>query len=165
MRIQPEVLAQFFKSKERIVNRSNMNASLVLYMFFLAVFLTMTFSVILKNRGPWNNPMLFFLALFLTSWTIPLWFGHVTIRDTTYPFVSVTGISILIAVLLAAAKPPRAFRNKVWRIRDRREVEIVTKPEDQQRLMVPNFYYWGLIIFESLLIIAAYSRQYFEMTG
>lgn len=142
-----------------------MNITLVLYLFLLSVFLTMTFSVILKNRGPWNNPMLSFLVLFLTSWSISLWFGHVTIHNIEYPFISVTGITLLIAVLLAAAKSPYPTRNKLRRIRDSKQVEVVTKPEDRQRGMVPNFYFWGLIIFESLLIIAAYSSAYFEMGG
>jgi hypothetical protein len=142
-----------------------MGLRLVLYLFFISVFLTMTLSVILKNRGPWDNPMLFFLVLFLTSWTILLWFGNVTIRSIEYPFISVTAITILIAVLLAAARTSRATRNKVRRIRDSKQVEVVTRMEDNQRWMFPNFYYWGLILFESLLIIGAYSREYFEMAG
>jgi hypothetical protein len=142
-----------------------MGLRLVLYLFFISVFLTMTLSLILKNRGPWDNPMLFFLVLFLTSWTILLWFGNVTIRSIEYPFISVTAITLLIAVLLAAARTSRATRNKVRRIRDSKQVEVVTRMEDNRRWMVPNFYYWGLILFESLLIIGAYSMEYFKMAG
>jgi hypothetical protein len=106
--------------------------------------------------------MLYFLVLFLTSWSISLWFGQVTIKKISYPFLSVTVITLLIAVLLAAARSKPTTRKKMRKLQDRKVVEVVTRPDESRERTMPNFYYWGLIVFESLLILSAYTLKYIE---
>ena len=137
-----------------------MSIYLLLYLFFLTVFLTLTFSLIIKNRGPWNNPMLFFLILFLTSWSIFLWLGPADIQDRSYPYASVTGLTVLISMFLAATKTIKTEKNRMRRIRDRKVLEVETKSDYRQERFLPNAYFWLLIIIESLAIITAYFLRF-----
>ena len=137
-----------------------MDLFLLLYLFFLAVFLTFGFTLIFRNRGPWNNPMLFFLVLFLTSWVIILWLGPVSIRGESHPYLSATLFSVLVALLLAATRITKLEKEKVRRLEDKEVVEVVTKAEYRQNRVIPNVFFWVLITLESLMIIAAYSFKF-----
>lgn len=137
-----------------------MTLYLLLCIFLISVFLTFTFTMVLKNRGPWNNPMLFFLIHFLTSWSIVLWSDPVILNGKSYPFVTGTAIAFLIAVLLAATRTVKADLEKIRRLKDNQIVEVVTKPKEHQARAIPNRYYWGLVVFESLMIMAAYLLKY-----
>ncbi len=133
-----------------------MTLLLLLYLFFLSVFLTATFTLIFKNRGPWNNPMLFFILLFMTSWAISLWSGPVSIQGNSHPFLTVSAITLLITVLLSASRTEKRERQRVRGLTDNSVLNVETKTETGQARIIPNVYFWILLTIESLLIIAAY---------
>jgi hypothetical protein len=133
-----------------------MTLNLLLYIFLLSVFLTITFSLVFKNLGPWNNPMLFFLVHFLTTWSILLWSEPVIIHDKGYPLLTGTGLALLIAVFLAATKTMTGDIKKIRRIRDRKLMAVLTQSKEVQRRIMPNRYFWVLVIIESLLIVSTH---------
>ena len=137
-----------------------MTLYLLLYLFLLSIFLTFTLTLVLKNRGPWNNPMLFFIIHFLTAWSIVLWSDPVTLHGEPYPFITGTAVSILMALLLAATKTVKGDLEKIRRLEDNQVVEVVTKSRENPARIMPNRYFWGLVLFESLVIIAAYLFKY-----
>jgi hypothetical protein len=100
--------------------------------------------------------MLFFLILFLTSWSVFLWLGPVYIQSKSYPYASVTGLTILISLFLAATKIIKMEKNRIRRIKDKKVMEVVTKSDFRQERILPNAYFWLLVIIESLVIISAY---------
>jgi hypothetical protein len=122
--------------------------------------MTFTLTIVFKNRGPWNNPMLFFLIHFLTSWSLVLWSEPFSLDNKPYPVITFTAISILIAVLLAATKTLEGGVEKFRRVKDNHIVQVVTQTKNKQIRLMPNRYFWGLVIFESCLIIAAYLLEY-----
>jgi hypothetical protein len=101
--------------------------------------------------------MLFLLMLFMTSWTIGLWSGPVTIQHKHYPILTVSAISLLIAMLLSASRTITRERQKVRRITDKSLVNVVTQTETNQGRIIPNVAFWILLTIESILIIAAYT--------
>jgi hypothetical protein len=123
--------------------------------------MTFTFTMVFKNRGPWNNPMLFFLIHLLTSWSIVLWSEPFSLDGKPYPVITITAISILIAALLAATKSLKEEVEKIRRLKDNQIVEVVAQSKNKQTRMMPNRFFWGLVIFESCLIMAAYLLEYF----
>lgn len=133
-----------------------MTLNLLLYVFLLSVFLTITFSLVFKNLGPWNNPMLFFLIHFLTTWSILLWSEPVIIHDKGYPLLTGTGIAVLIAVFLAATKTLTRDVEKVRRVSDRKLVAVLAQSKEGQGRIMPNRYFWALVILESLIIMSTH---------
>ena len=129
---------------------------LLLYLFLLSVFLTSVFTFAFKNRGPWNNPMLFFFILFITSWAISLWSGPVFIQHNSYPILTVSAVTLLIALLLSAARTEKREGKKLRKLTDNSVVNVLPQTETNQSRIIPNVYFWILLTIESILIIAAY---------
>jgi hypothetical protein len=145
-----------FSTLEIKIKDSIMNLRLLLFLFLLVVFLTISFTVLLKNRGPWNNPMFFFMTVFMTSWTLSLWLNGVVVKGTPNSYLSVTLIAVLTALMLAGSTVSRKSREKIRRVRDKKLVEVVTRHLDPGERILPNIYYWILLSTESVLIIAGY---------
>jgi len=139
-----------------------MNIYILIYLMLVAIFLALTYSIVLKNRGPWNNPILFFIILFMTTWTISVWFSVLSRDGLPYPFISVSFIALIISALLASGKTSVKGQIKMRKVSDRKIINVETKPYESKNRIVPNIYYWVLIAGESLLIMSAY---YTERTG
>jgi hypothetical protein len=154
-----KVLAQFFNRSDGTYDWF-MTLYLLLYIFLLSVFLTITFSLVFKNLGPWNNPMLFFLIHFLTTWSVMLWSEPVIIHDKDYPLITGTGLAVLIAVFLAATKTMTGDIKKIRRVRDRKLMTVLTQSKEAQTRIMPNRYFWALVIIESLLILSTHILKY-----
>jgi hypothetical protein len=133
-----------------------MDILLLLFLFLFSILLTITITVIFRNRGPWENPMFFFLVLFMTSWTISLWLGTGPSGKVYYQFITVASLAVLISILLAAARTGILRKEKMRKIKNREVVDVVTKPAGKPPSIIPNSYFWGLIIMETLLILSAY---------
>jgi hypothetical protein len=133
-----------------------MSAYLLLYLFLLSIILTATFSLALRNRGPWNNPMLFFIVHFLTSWSILLWSGPVYISRHDHPFITGTVVAVIMAIVLAATKIRREELERLRTLKDKKVVNVVTQSRQSRSRILPNSYFWGLLTLESLIIITAY---------
>jgi hypothetical protein len=100
--------------------------------------------------------MMFFLVLFLTSWSIALWLEPATLQGRSYPFLSTAALVIIIALLLASARTIRLEKNRIRRIKDKKLVEVVTKSNYPRERIIPNKYFWVLIIMETIMIIMGY---------
>lgn len=137
-----------------------MNIYLVFYIFLLSIFLTITFSVLLKNKGPWGNPVLFFLALFMTTWSITLWVKPVLPGNAGHPIVSITFVGILLALLMVSAtfRTSRTKNAKLRKLKNSKIVEVETHTETKYGKFNPNIYYWILLSLQTIIIIAG---QYF----
>ena len=133
-----------------------MSLYLYVYLFILALVLTIITTVLFKNKGPWRNPIWFFVILFMTAWSITLWFPPATIGGTSYPYASVTLITLIIMLLLASATAPYADVDKVHRLKDKKVVEVVTNTDSSLVRLIPNAFFWVLVVLEFLLIILAY---------
>jgi hypothetical protein len=132
-----------------------MNIYLILYILLLSVFLTITFSVLLKNKGPWGNPVFFFPVLFLTTWAITLWVKPVIRGDAGHSIVFITFVGILLALLVASSttKETKKENAKLRKLKDSKVVEVTTQPEIKTNKSVPNIYYWVLLSLETIVII------------
>jgi hypothetical protein len=137
-----------------------MSLYLLLYLFLLSVFLTLTFTLIFGNRGPWNNPMMFFLVHFLTSWSIVLWSDPVTLKGISYPYITGAVIAIIMAFFLAATKTMKGNLEKIRRLKDNQLVDVMVNPGGKPARIMPNWFFWGLVLFESLIIMGAYLLKY-----
>jgi len=135
---------------------TKMDFKLLILLFLIAILLTIIMTVVLKNMGPWNNPMLFFMVLFMTTWTIFLWVEPIRIENTYYPYITAASLAILISILLAAAKTPTLGLGEMRTIKDRKPVDVIAKPTDKLPRVIPNTYFWILMIIETLLILSAY---------
>jgi hypothetical protein len=114
----------------------------------------------MKNTGTWNNPGLFFLVLFLSSWLIILWFDPITIRNKPYPVLSVTTVELLISLLLVATRTIREKKESMKKLTDERIIEVETRSENREDKFVPNLFFWIVLLVESILIITGYLIEY-----
>jgi hypothetical protein len=137
-----------------------MTLNLLIYLFLLSIFLTLTLSLAFKNRGPWNNPMLFFTVHFLTSWSLLLWSGPVRINQNEQPFVTGTAVALIIAIVLAATKIRQEELERLRTLKDSKVVDVVTQSRPNRSRIIPSRYFWGLLTLESLIIIAAYILRF-----
>jgi hypothetical protein len=75
--------------------------------FAVAMILTLFFSLVLRNRGPWGALWLVFVIIFLATWAAHLWVqpaGPMVLGVSVLPIVSV---GLIFAFILAAASLPR----------------------------------------------------------
>jgi hypothetical protein len=133
-----------------------MDILLLLFLILFSILLTVTITVFLRNRGPWENPILFFLVLFMTTWTIYLWMGPDTSAKTYHHYISAASLMVLISLLLAAVRINIRGKEKLRKIKDREVVDVVTEPAGKPPRIAPNTYFWILITVETLLILSAY---------
>jgi hypothetical protein len=141
-----------------------MGIVLVIYLFLTVLFVTLLFSLVFKNAGPWNNPMLFFIVLLMTVWTIYLWTNRITAASGSLPYVYIAILTLLIALILAASRTTLQQHLKIRRRRDNKLVQADTLAEEEFSGKIPNIYFWILLIIESLLILAAYILNYIGVT-
>lgn len=74
--------------------------------FLVALVITVFFSRVLKNKGPWDAVWLVFLTIFLASWAGYLWinpFGPLVLGVSVAPIIVV---GLIIAFILAAVSTP-----------------------------------------------------------
>jgi amino acid transporter len=79
--------------------------------FLVALVITVLFSQVLKNKGPWGAVWLVFLTIFLASWAGYLWinpFGPLVLGVSVAPIFVV---GLIIAFILAAVTMPAPRRN------------------------------------------------------
>jgi hypothetical protein len=126
--------------------------------------MTLIFSLVLKNTGPWNNPMLFFIVLLMTVWSISLWTDSLTKANGSHPYIYVAVITLLIAMVLAASRSTLQQQPKIRMFRYRKPVKLDTLPEQKFSGSAPNLFFWILLVIESLLILTAYFLDYMGIT-
>jgi hypothetical protein len=138
-----------------------MDYLMLIFLFLVSVLLTITINVVLRNRGPWENPMLFFLVLFLTSWTLLMWTRPVETGSGIYPYITVASVTLLMALLLAATRTPPRGRESMRTLDEKEVVDVITRPRGRVARNPPGAWFWGLITIETLLILFAYYIKFF----
>jgi hypothetical protein len=77
-----------------------------LFTIFFSALAILIFTTLFRTKGPWNNLVLFFIVIFLSTWAGGIWlypFGPYLWGITWLPFLLA---AIFITVLLIAATPP-----------------------------------------------------------
>jgi hypothetical protein len=138
-----------------------MDYLMLIFLFLVSLLLTLAINLGLRNRGPWGNPMLFFVVLFMTSWTVLLWTRPVAIDSINYPYISVAMLALLIAILLAATRTPTWGRESVRVLDKNKVVDVVTGPGRRSVRKLPGTWFWILLVMETLLILFAYILKFY----
>lgn len=150
-----------YKSKSQ-----GMNSIYLIFLFLNALVFTLLFTMVFGNRGPWNNPMFFFLVLFLTSWTIVLWTGQNIFVNDKLAYLYGSGITAIVALLLAASEtPPLEPVGGVPSKTRIRKYQLITKSVGRAFMVRPNVFFWILLAIESCMILVAYFLQYQQNHG
>jgi hypothetical protein len=138
-----------------------MDFLMLIFLFLVSILLTITMTTVFRNRGPWENPMLFFLVLFLTSWTVLMWTRPVETGSGIYPYITVASVALLMALLLAATRTPSWGRESMRTLDEKEVVDVITRPGGRAVRKTPGAWFWGLITTETLLILFAYYIKFF----
>lgn len=78
----------------------------VLFTIFFSALAVLLFATLFRTKGPWNNLVLFFIVIFLSTWAGGIWlypFGPYLWGITWLPFLLA---AFFITVLLIAVTPP-----------------------------------------------------------
>jgi hypothetical protein len=138
----------------------------LLFLFVSALVFTLVFAILAGNRGPWNNPMFFFLVLFLTSWAITIWMAPNIYETDKATYLYGTGVTAIVALLLAASETP--FLEPIRKVKSKtrlRKFLWISRSNDQALQVRPNVFFWILLAIESCMIMTAYFLQYKQNAG
>ncbi len=119
----------------------------------VAFLLTMLFSVLLKNKGPWGGLWVVFIIIFLASWAANLWINPIGPQVFGISIVPILIVGVIIAVILAAVTRPET-RNKPPRI----EAEQQEPPKEVVRAVTVGVFYWVLLVILIFAIIGGYYK-------
>jgi hypothetical protein len=120
----------------------------LLFALILALIITGIFVLALRTPGPWGLWWVFLLVIFLAAWAGGLWitpFGPMWGTVSWLPFL-ITGL--LVALILAAASPPRQPRTPRQAIAQERAEEAA--------FLALNVFFWVLVVGLGVAIILAY---------
>jgi len=125
-----------------------------LVVLLTALAIGLLFSAVFRASGPWEGPLWFFLVLFLSTWAIGSWIEPVgpTVWGVTWvPFLM---IALFVALILAAATPPRDIRYRPWSRRRPRSVSEAAEEAEEEVAAVAavGFFFW-ILIFVLLLAV------------
>lgn len=127
----------------------------VFYLLFLALGLTILFSALFKNAGPWGSFWAFMGILFLSMLAFALWVPPVGPVWYEVAWFDLLIIGMLIALLLGAAGEPTRDV-----IRDERgEVDLVAE-EQAERGAVTLFgvFFWLFMVGVAILVMIGVAR-------
>lgn len=119
----------------------------------VAFLLTILFSVLLRNKGPWGGLWVVFIIIFLASWAANLWISPIGPQVAGVSFVPLIIVGLIIAVILAAVSRP-VTRNKSPKI----EAEQQEPPKEAVNAVTVGVFYWVLLVILIFTIIGGYYR-------
>jgi len=122
----------------------------IIYLVSVATLITLFFTVLLKNKGPWGNFWSFFIVILLAVFAADVWIGPVGPYwfDGIY-WVPPLAVGLIIALLLAATAPSPKTRN---------ELELETRkldPEEKVPVVYGTFF-WLLFLVMLILITVGF---------
>jgi hypothetical protein len=74
-----------------------------------------------------------------------------------------TVVTILLSLILAAAKAVKREKSAVRKLEDQKVMDVVTDPGGYKYRLLPNLYFWILLILETILIAVAYLFRHYEI--
>lgn len=131
-------------------------------MFFIDLFaaiivgllLTVIFSLIFKRAGPWDSAFLFFIIVFLGTWSIGLWLRPIGPAVFGYYWITFLMIGILIAMIIAAAGPPNTLK-RIDKMNLKSKEDFIDK-EKKKEIVRTDMFFAGLILLFLLVIMLGY---------
>jgi hypothetical protein len=122
----------------------------IIYLVSLALLITLFFTVLLKNKGPWGNFWSFLIVILLAVFAADVWIGPVG----PYWFheiywVPPLAVGLIIALLLAATVPSPKTRNEL-------ELEA-RKPDPKEKVpVIYGIFFWLLFLVLLILITVGF---------
>lgn len=120
----------------------------ILYLLFVAVLITLVFSILMRIKGPWGNVWIFFVIILLAVLIAGIYIQPAgpVYRDIYWlpPLV----VGILIALLLAATTPSPRTRTKLLD-----EVDGNEKEKEEADLYSLGIFFW--VLFVVMLVMLA----------
>jgi hypothetical protein len=119
--------------------------------FIVALILTVMFSVVLRNKGPWGALWLVFVVVFLATWAATLWinpFGPLVLGVAVVPL---TVVGLIFAFILAATTLPPATKISP----NLAENTVIAAPA----VHAIGIFFWILLSILVLAIAAGYYRM------
>jgi hypothetical protein len=113
----------------------------------IGILLTLIFTVGFRRRGPWSNVLLFFLFVFLGTWTASIWIPPVGPPLRGVFWLSPLIVGLILALLLAAAFPATPRRQS------REEIKLKPDVPSPVVVAVDVFFIILLILFAAVILI------------
>lgn len=122
----------------------------IIYLVSVAMLITLFFTMLLKNKGPWGNFWSFFIVILLAVFAADVWIGPVGPYwfDEIY-WVPPLAVGLIIALLLAATAPSPKTRNELGL--EARKLE----PEEKVPVVYGTFF-WLLFLVMLILITVGF---------
>jgi small-conductance mechanosensitive channel len=122
-----------------------MSYSIIFVALVTAFLLTLLFSKSFRNKGPFGGLLLFFLIIFLSTWSGQLWIHPVTkpIFGVDWGLLIFTAIVFSVMMMALSAPASKSMPHE--------------KPVNQEAGIAIGLFFWILII---LLIVAVASGYY-----
>ncbi len=137
------------------MSQAYINAVELLLVLMISLVYSLIFTVILRNFGPWGSFWSFNVVLFLTLWTFTIVSGRAYRQDTAGYLGIVLAAGLIISLLLSAANhPPK--NGRLRSLKKTREISLRPGPEEKNRLLKMNTYFWLLLFALSIAVIVAY---------
>jgi hypothetical protein len=122
-----------------------------LFTIFFSALAILLFTTLFRTKGPWNNLVLFFIVIFLSTWAGGIWlypFGPYLWGITWLPFMLV---ALFITVLLISVTPPKEGTT----------VELVDQnKKEAEKKMIKKSVSAFLVIIIIALVVAIIGRYY-----
>jgi hypothetical protein len=131
----------------------NYSYNIIIAALVVAFIITILFSVLLKNKGPWGGLWVVFIVIFLASWAANLWVHPFGPQLGGVSIVPVIIVGLIIAVILAAVTRP-ARGNKPPKV----EAEQQEPPKDAVNAVTVGVFYWVLLVILIFTIIGGYYK-------
>jgi hypothetical protein len=119
----------------------------VLIALLVGILLTLIFTLGFRRRGPWSNILLFFLVVFLGTWTAGIWIPPVGPSLLGVFWLSPLMVGLILALLLAAAFPSAPRR------RSREEIDLKPEVPSPVVVAVDVFFIVLLIVFAAVILV------------
>jgi hypothetical protein len=122
-----------------------------LFTIFFSALAILLFTTLFRTKGPWNNLVLFFIVIFLSTWAGGIWlypFGPYLWGITWLPFMLV---ALFITVLLISVTPPKEGTT----------VELVDQnKKEAEKKMIKKSVSAFLVVIIIALVVAIIGRYY-----
>lgn len=126
----------------------------IIVIFFIALFVAVIFTYIFKNKNPWSF-FLFFLIIFLASWTAQLWIVPIgpSFLGVSWIPILIVGVFFAYILSLKLAKPVNARKEII-------EKQVGVETDEDKTSIAFGAIFWVLLLILTIAIIIGYGIQY-----
>ena len=128
----------------------------IVFLLLTAIVLTLIFSYIFRNPGPWGSFWAFLAILFLAMFAFTLWVTPMGPVWHDIAWFDALLIGLLLALLLGAAGEPR--QREIVR-NEKGEVDLVAEAKAERGAMTLfGIFFWIFMVVISLLVLIGVAR-------